>query len=123
VAQGLRRQGRGIEEEAEAGKGQVMSATILAVQDGLARHIPAHMHGGVMRYLERGVRPGDFLFAMLQGRLDDAYARADPTNQQHWTGWETFLSECLPAQCHGSISAVNDWMEHDGLAGLPDVSA
>lgn len=90
------------------------------VQDGLTLHIPKHMHGGLTRYVERGVRPGDFLLAFLQGRLDDAYQRADAMNRASWAGWENFGHEYLPTECHGSVKKVLDWIDQDGLAGMKD---
>lgn len=90
------------------------------LQDGLTLHIPNHMHGGLTRYVERGVRPGDFLLAFLQGRLDEAYQRADAMNRASWAGWENLAHDYLPPECHGSVEKVAAWMEHDGLFGLKD---
>lgn len=91
-------------------------ATRQAVQNGLTAYIPEHMHGGVTRYIERGVRPGDFLFFLLQGK-QEAWHYADAANSNSRAGWGLFLNGCLPAACHGSVEKVNAWIEHDGLAG------
>lgn len=90
------------------------------LQDGLTLHIPKHMHGGITRYVERGVRPGDFLLAFLQGHIEDAYQRADDINRAAWSGWENLGHDYLPIECHNTPAKVIAWMGHEGLAGLTD---
>lgn len=81
--------------------------------------IPKHMHGGVVRYMESGIRPGDFLFLMLRGELDRAKLSADPANLACWREWGTFLSDHLPLTCHNTPLKVDAWMVMKGLSGMP----
>ena len=82
--------------------------------------LPRHKHGGVSRYMERGIRPGDFLLCMLQGRTDEAKMRADAENRAFEKEWGTFLSDYLPEDCHGTPLKVEAWMKMGGLGGYPN---
>lgn len=82
--------------------------------------LPRHMHGGVSRYIERGIRPGDFLLCMLEGDMAGAQMRADPENRAFEKEWGVFLSDYVPIECHNTPEKVKAWMEHQGLSGLPD---
>lgn len=82
--------------------------------------LPGHMVGGLNRYLERGVRPGDFLFLLLQGKTDEAFMRADSINSARRGDWEKFMADHMPEKAHGSVLKVEAWIEMDGLYGYPD---
>ena len=82
--------------------------------------LPRHMHGGISRYMERGVEPGGFLLKILQGRFSDAFVSADPENMAFEEEWSRFCSEFLPDDCHGSPLRVAAWMKMGGLDGYPN---
>lgn len=82
--------------------------------------LPRHMHGGVSRYIERGIRPGSFLLCMLQGHMEEAKLRADPENRAFEKEWGVFLSDHLPPDCHNTPLKVSAWMEMGGLSGYPE---
>ena len=42
--------------------------------------LPKHIQGGVKRYIERGVLPGDFLQAVICNDLKESFGRADDIN-------------------------------------------
>lgn len=44
--------------------------------------IPDYMRGGIIRYYENGIPPGDFLTAVIDNDLSEACGRADETNQR-----------------------------------------
>jgi len=81
--------------------------------------LPRHMHEGIRFYVDHGRATGGFLTSLLDGDLDGAFMRADPTNLAHRKEWLTFLSEYLPEQCHGSRTKAEAWRKMGGLAGLP----
>ena len=73
--------------------------------------IPEHMRGGVRRYLEDGIRPGDFLNAVLENNLVEAAALADNINVHMLLDWAKFLHNELPLQCWGSKEKVEAWIK------------
>lgn len=89
-----------------------------ALQQGLNRHIPWHMHGAVKRYIMDGVQPGSFLTAVLENDLFGAYGRADLVNAKALPEYVQFIYSYAPAACWGSPSKVKAWIEHDGLEGV-----
>lgn len=82
--------------------------------------IPSHMHDGITRYMERGIRPGSFLLLMLRGELGAAKAHADPTNKACLPEWAVFFADHLPLKAYGTPLKVDAWIAMGGLAGLPD---
>lgn len=94
------------------------SAIFDRYQDGMRRNVPAHMHGGVHRYVTHGVRPGDFLYLLLCDREEEAYRHADMTNSRNKEAWRVFIDRYLPPECHGSGEKVQTWIDHRGLEGV-----
>lgn len=76
-----------------------------------ASAIPAHMMGGLRRWIEHGVMPGSFLRAVLENNLKDAVGQADSTNQQLLVAYVIFLYNEAPAACWGSPEKVRAWAE------------
>ena len=86
--------------------------------------LPEHMQGGARRYIENGIRPGDFLTAVLENNLTQAFGSADSTNRPligtvyvEWLYWE------IPAPAWGSPTKVAAWIAHKGLEGIDNVYA
>lgn len=79
--------------------------------------IPEHMHGGMLRYIEKGIRPGDFLTAVLSNDLFGAVGRVDTTNRHRLFDYTTYLYNYAPGSCWGSGEAVKAWVESGGLEG------
>ena len=76
--------------------------------------LPPHMHGGVFRYFEEGVPPGDFLRAVLENDLVGAFMRADDKNTYHMRAWAEFLYMYAPGRPNGgwgSPEAVDRWLQ------------
>lgn len=71
--------------------------------------LPERLRGGVQRYIEKGIIPGDFLIAIIQNNLTETFARADDDMIKviqeivSWFYWEP------PAGCWGSITKMNKW--------------
>jgi hypothetical protein len=77
--------------------------------------IPGHMIGGMRRYIECGIRPGDFLTAVLSNDLMEACGRADYANRHCLFNYATFLYNYAPRECFGSPERVDAWIERKGL--------
>ena len=73
--------------------------------------LPEHLRDGMRRYVEKGVRPGHFLMAVLTNDLMAATARADEHSLAHlrdivrWCWWE------LPPACWLSRDNVEKWIK------------
>ena len=74
-------------------------------------HIPNYMMGGLRRYIERGIHPGDFLTAVICNDLREAVGRADDTNIANLPAYVAYLHNEVPAIAWGSIKRMQAWME------------
>lgn len=84
-------------------------------KEKMAELIPAHMHAGLVKWVCLGVKPGDFLTALLKGSLFDACRRADDVNFARLQDWVKFLHNYSPGSCFGSEIDFNKWAAHKGL--------
>lgn len=82
--------------------------------------IPDHMIGGLRRYFENGIRPGEFLTAVLSNDLRGAFERADHINERRVRDYMVFLYNYAPYGSWGSPEQFKAWIDHKGL-GWPDV--
>lgn len=73
--------------------------------------IPEHMREGAELYVEKGLKPGDFLMAVLENKLVEAFAKADITNQLAMFEWAKFLHGEMPFGAWGSEEKVEAWMK------------
>ena len=72
--------------------------------------IPERMHGGIRRYLENRIPPGDFLMAVLCNDLKEAYGRADDENIELLPVYVAYFYNEAPAKCWGSPEKVRAWL-------------
>jgi len=79
--------------------------------------LPQHISEGLLRYVEFGVIPGDFLCAVLEGNLFEACARADHVNRHALPTICTFISSYSPVGCWGSREKLLAWSDRNGLQG------
>jgi hypothetical protein len=70
--------------------------------------IPHHMWRGVAMWAVFGIKPGNFLQAVIRGDLFDAAARADGTNQQMLYEWAFFMHNYIPSEAKGP-KALGSW--------------
>jgi len=68
------------------------------------------MMGGLIRYIEEHIEPGDFLMAVLENNLSEACGRADDDNIENLPAFCAFLYNEAPAACHGSPEKVSAWL-------------
>lgn len=87
-------------------------------KQALREMIPSYMVGGMERWIEYGIDPGDFLTAVLTNNLKEAFAKADETNRVWLENYVRFLCNHAPAGCWGSQERYDKWRSHCGLKGL-----
>jgi hypothetical protein len=73
--------------------------------------VPAHLIGGLVRYLDDRILPGSFLQAVLCNDLEQAVGRADPASFLALPALLTFLRHETPAVCWGSRARVVAWTD------------
>jgi hypothetical protein len=71
--------------------------------------IPHYMQGGIVSYVLRGVEPGDFLSAVIKGKLFDAASTADLTNQKLLSDYAKFFWNNTPSNCWGWEEVIYAW--------------
>lgn len=79
--------------------------------DAMKCGVPIHDIDGLVRYAFEGVPVGDFLEAVLENNLMEAYGRADETNTYAMLQIVTFVYNYMPAPCHGSPEKVAAWIK------------
>lgn len=77
--------------------------------------LPEHMQVSAQRYIEHGQPPGDFLRAVLENNLAEAFGRADTENEQHMREWAQWLYMDVPHAAWGSRECVDSWVAQGGL--------
>lgn len=84
--------------------------------------IPDRMYDALLRYVNNGIAPGDFLTAVLNNDLKEACARADDENRQLIYEYVKFLYNQAPSGCWGSPECVRAWVKRGGLTGKQEQS-
>ena len=72
--------------------------------------LPEHMQDGMRRYMESGIEPGSFLYAVLSNNLMDAFGRADSINRHHLREYCEWLYNYAPRGSFGSQERVKAWI-------------
>jgi hypothetical protein len=72
--------------------------------------IPERMCGGLERYLEQHVPPGDFLEAVLCNDLTEACSRADDENMGLLPVYVAYLYNYAPGRAWGSREKFEAWL-------------
>ncbi len=79
--------------------------------------LPEHMHGAAHRYIEEGLRPGDFLQVVLENDLVQSFGCADTLNLMAMQEWVHWLYNEIPSTAWGSPAKVRVWMKSGGYKG------
>ena len=72
--------------------------------------LPDHMKNGMQMYLEHGIEPGSFLYAVLCNDLKGALSRADHINAAHLGNIVSYCYNEIPSDAWGSPEKVNRWL-------------
>lgn len=83
----------------------------LAAHQFKGQRVPGYMHDGLIGYLHDGIRPGEFLLAVLCGDLFKAYQYADEENLQNIGAYVSFLYSHADPRCFGSKEKVTKWLD------------
>jgi len=73
--------------------------------------LPQHIRGGMKRYVEEHVLPGNFLQAVICNDLTEAFIRADDINIEKMFEIVGFMYWEVPRMCWGSKEKMKKWME------------
>ena len=74
--------------------------------------IPEYMHGGIIRYYENGIPPGDFLTAVINNDLKEAIGRADDTSVNALKAYVMWFYNQAPTGSWGHEGAVDEWLKN-----------
>jgi len=85
--------------------------------------LPEHMRAVMQRYMEGGLHPGGFLFAVLTNNLMEAFHRADDVNGARLEDYVRFLYWEAPIDSFGSAEKVQAWIKQGGLSGSSEKQA
>jgi hypothetical protein len=69
------------------------------------------MRPGMQRYIEQGIRPGDFMTAVLSNDLFGAFGWADDINRRKLFDICAWLYNHAPAGSYGSPKHMQDWID------------
>jgi len=72
--------------------------------------IPQLLQDGLDRYVKRGIACGDFLTAVLENNLMEAFGRADDLNRINLFNICKYVYNEMPGACHGSPAKVREWL-------------
>jgi len=79
--------------------------------------LPEHMRGGMRRYIERGIPPGQFMQRLLENDFMGAIGRADDENVRALKAYSVYLYNYCPSGCYGSPERVDAWIGGGGMNG------
>lgn len=71
--------------------------------------IPEYMRGGLLRWIEHAIEPGEFLRAVLRNDLRQACELADDNNRERLAQYLKVLYSSAPGGCWGSIEKYERW--------------
>jgi len=95
------------EEHSNDGKDLDMSPEL----ERALEEIPPHMKESIVRYLEHGTLPGQFLVQVLSDNLTLAGLAADAENVKLWRAYATIVYY-MPALSVGSREKVSEWIRN-----------
>ena len=79
--------------------------------------VPEHDHDSLIQYVLRGRPVGDFLQAVLENNLTEAFGRADDTNRRCLFEICAWLYNEMPSNAWGSPAKYSAWINQGGLNG------
>jgi len=74
-------------------------------------YIPMYMAEGLLRYINEGILPGDFLQGILTNDLVRAFSHADRENKGNIPAYVAWLYNNAPVGCWGSRIRVENWVK------------
>ena len=74
-------------------------------------YIPERMMGGIERYINDKINPGDFLQAVICNDLREAVGRADDENIRNLPAYVAYFYNEAPSLCWGSKEKMEAWLK------------
>ncbi len=81
-------------------------------------YIPERMMGGIRRYIDHGIIPGDFLQGVIIDSLKQCVMYADDENQQNLVAYAGYFYNVAPMTCWGSRDVMAEWHAHRGMENI-----
>ena len=75
------------------------------------RGLPEHMQSTAREYVELGMPPGGFFYAVLCNQLVEAFGKADQINRASMYMWAEWLYNEAPQNCWGTPEKIKGWIE------------
>lgn len=72
-------------------------------------YIPERMMGGLERWVLYGIKPGNFLTAVLKNDFISICQLADDENLRNLPAYAAYIYDVLPSECWGSKEKVDAW--------------
>lgn len=79
--------------------------------------LPEHMREGTRLYIEHGLEPGGFLYAVLTNSLTESFSKADYINLANMKVWVEWLYMECPSIAWRTPEKVDAWIERGGFKG------
>lgn len=86
--------------------------------DGQYAVIPSITQYALTRYVTEGQDGGDFITAVLENNLQQAFAHADLDNVEAMDAIVKWIYNRAPGSCWGDREKVRAWYTHHGMKGL-----
>jgi len=74
-------------------------------------YIPKRMMGGIQRYINDRIRPGDFLCCIISNNLKNSIGYADEENMENIPAFVDYFYNNAPHNCWGSEKIMNKWLK------------
>jgi len=74
-------------------------------------YIPDRMMGGILRYVEDGIPPGDFLQAIICNDLVEVVHRADEENRRNLPAYVAYFYNEVPLPIWRTKEKMKAWIE------------
>lgn len=71
--------------------------------------VPHHMRDGYKLWIEHGIAPGSFGWAMITNDLTGAFGKADHVNKEHIGSTIAWFYNFAPSNCWGSVEKAHSW--------------
>lgn len=78
--------------------------------EGQYAAIPARMQEALRRYVVQGIKPGNFLTAVITNNLRNAVGYADEENLPLLKLYVQWFYNVAPGGCHGTAANMQEWM-------------
>lgn len=73
--------------------------------------LPENLRFGARRWIEDGILPGDFLTAVIENNLTEAFSRADDENTLRMRSIVSWWYNEAPGMCWGNKEKIKHWAE------------